>query len=73
MGRLNSNAKFVITMHGKRLRARLVKTYSDIADKELGLIAGSHGFLEIASRESSASRMLKARPSDVVRVAVPTA
>jgi hypothetical protein len=68
MDRLNSNAKFVLTMHGKRLRARLVQAYSDIGEKELGLIAGSHGFLEVASRESSASRRLKARPGDAIRV-----
>jgi hypothetical protein len=72
MDRLNLNAKFVITTPGKRLRARLVKAYSDIGDKELGLIAGSHGFLEIASRENSASERLKVKAGDSVRVAAST-
>jgi hypothetical protein len=70
MDRLNSNAKFVITMRGKRVRARLVKAYSDIDDKELGIIAGSHGFLEIASRENSASRRLQAKAGDTIRVSL---
>lgn len=68
---LNSNAKFVVTIHGKRLRARLVKTYSDIGERELGLIAGGHGFLEIASRQNSAARRLKAKAGDPVRVTIP--
>jgi len=70
MDRLNSNTKFVITTRGKRVRARLVKAYLDIDKKGLGIIAGSHGFLEIASRENSASRMLKAKVGDTIRVAV---
>jgi hypothetical protein len=68
MDKLNSIPKVMITIHGKRIRARLVKTYSDLDKSELGILSGSHGFLEIATRENNVSRRLKAKPGDTIRV-----
>jgi S-adenosylmethionine hydrolase len=58
----------MITIHGRRFRARLTKTYSDLDKKELGLVSGSHGFLEIATRENDVSRRLKAKAGDTIRI-----
>jgi S-adenosylmethionine hydrolase len=68
MEELNSIPKVVITIHSKRVRARLVKAYSDIDKKEVGLIFGSHGFLEVATREDNASRRLKTKAGDTIRL-----
>jgi hypothetical protein len=68
--RLASIERLFVTMNGARRRVKLVKAYSEISNKELGLIAGSHGFLEIASREDSASRRLRAKAGDTIRVAI---
>jgi hypothetical protein len=67
--KLKPSTRFVITIRRKRSSARLVKSYSYIAEKEFGLIIGSHGFLEIASRETSASKRLGAKAGDTIRVA----
>ncbi len=55
----------------RRLRARLVRTYSDLRAREFGVLVGSHGFLEIACRESSAAKKLRVRSGSVVRVGAP--
>ena len=65
---LDANAKFVITSRRSRFQATLVNAYSNIDPKNFGLIVGSHGFLEIASRESNASKKLKAKIGDTIRI-----
>jgi S-adenosylmethionine hydrolase len=71
MGKLNSNPRAVITIRGKRSRVRLVKAYSNINKNELGLVFGSHGFLEITAREDNVSRRLKAKAGDAIRLSFP--
>ncbi len=54
---------------GKRRRAaRFVRTYSDLKAPELGVLVGSHGFLEIALRESSAARKIHVRTGFSVKL-----
>ncbi len=57
-----------LTIGKKRLPARLVRTYSELKGQEFGVLAGSHGFLEIACRESSAAERLRARTGISVKV-----
>ena len=52
----------------KRIPARFVRTYSDLKRKEFGILFGSHGFLEIASREASAASRVRVRIGSVVHV-----
>jgi hypothetical protein len=68
MGRLKTGVKFVLAIHRKRFHVRLVKAYREIGGRELGLIVGSHGFVEIASRESSAGSRLRARAGDTILI-----
>jgi hypothetical protein len=68
MARLKTRGKLTITLQGKRVPARLVKTYSSLGEKELGLIVGSHRYLEIASRESDASKRLRTKTGDTIRI-----
>jgi S-adenosylmethionine hydrolase len=51
-----------------RVPVRFVKTYSDLNRSEVGILVGGHGFLELACRESSAAKRLRARIGAVVRV-----
>jgi len=66
--KLNSPPRVMITIHSKRIRARFVKTYSDLGKKEVGLVSGSQGFLEIATREDNASRKLNVKAGDTIRL-----
>lgn len=52
----------------RRIRAKFVRTFSDLRRHEVGLMLGSHGFLEIACRESNAAKRLRIRRGRVVRV-----
>jgi len=52
----------------RRIHARIVRTFSDLHRNEVGLMLGSHGFLEIACRESNAAKRLRIRRGHVVRV-----
>ena len=52
----------------RRIRARVVRTFSDLHENEVGLMLGSHGFLEIACRESNAAKRLRIRRGSVVRL-----
>jgi len=45
---------------GPALGARAVRTYADLAPGELGLLAGSQGYLELACNQAPASRALGA-------------
>ena len=46
----------------------VVKTYSDIPRAQLGILQGSQGYLEIATREGSASAKLGLKPLDQVEI-----
>ena len=68
VGRLGGH--LLVRVGRRRFPARLVKSYSELDGKELGMLLGSHGFLEIACSESSAARKLRVRPSSLMRVTV---
>jgi S-adenosylmethionine hydrolase len=70
MVRMNVNGRFSVVMRRNRFQARLVKAYSNLSGRELGLILGSHGFLEIAGRETDTSKRLKAKVGDTIRLSV---
>ena len=60
--------KVRISVNRKRLTARFVRTYSDLEGSEVGVLIGSHGFLEIACREKSAAKRLRPRTGGRLRV-----
>jgi hypothetical protein len=68
MHKLRTNGKLSITIRRKRFQTRSVRSYSQIREKEFGLIVGSHGFLEIAARKSNASKRLRAKAGDVIAI-----
>jgi S-adenosylmethionine hydrolase len=52
-----------------RILGRYVRTYSDLKTKrDVGLLAGSHGFVEIACRESEAAKRIRVRTGMTVRI-----
>ena len=65
---LNLAQKLRISMENKRTSALYVKTYSELRKGEIGLLVGSHGFLEISCRENSAARRIKARTGMAVQI-----
>jgi S-adenosylmethionine hydrolase len=64
--KLGKNARMAIGK--KRLAVRLVRTYSDLKMDELGILIGSHGFVEVACRETSAAKRLRTRTGGRLRV-----
>jgi hypothetical protein len=64
------SGRLFVRIGGRRFRVRLVRSYSELEGNELGLLVGSHGFLELACRESSAARKLSARPGRVLRIRI---
>jgi len=58
---LTANQKVKISIGNKQFSARQVNTYSDLKKNEYGLLAGSHGFLEVACKEKSAAKRVRAR------------
>lgn len=52
----------------RRFSARFVRTYSDLSPNEVGVLVGSHGFLEVACRERSAAKRLRVRRGSALRV-----
>jgi hypothetical protein len=71
MGKLDLSGKLALRFRAKCFPLRFVGTYSELGRNELGLIAGSHGFLEIACREASAAKKVGAKIGD--RLGVGTA
>jgi hypothetical protein len=65
---LKPGKKVRIYVNKNRLAARLVRTYSDITQDEFGILIGSHGFFEVACRERSAAKRLRARTGCRLRV-----
>jgi S-adenosyl-L-methionine hydrolase (adenosine-forming) len=66
--KLKPSGTFTVTLRRKRFSAKLVKSFSAIEEKQFGLIIGSHGFLEIATRENSASKRLKTKTGDTISI-----
>ena len=66
--KLVASARLAIRLRRKTFRVKIVRAYASIPKNELGLIVGSHGFLEIAGREISASKKLGAGIGDKVRI-----
>lgn len=64
--RLDERGK--LRVHGKRIRLRFVRTFSDLREREFGVLLGSHGLLEIVCRESSAAGALRIKTGDVLRL-----
>jgi S-adenosylmethionine hydrolase len=74
------NAQFsaLSLSHGQRVRlifgrnrilGRYVRTYADLRTRsEFGLLAGSHGFVEIACREGDAAKRLRVKTGMTVRI-----
>lgn len=60
--------KVSLTLEKRRFQARFVRTYSDLDGKELGVLVGSHGFVEVACREASAADKLRVRIGSAVHV-----
>ena len=66
--KLKQTRKVRISMNKTRLTARFVRTYADLGQNELGILIGSHGFVEVACRERSAAKRLRARTGHRLRV-----
>jgi len=67
--RLRAKGKFIVSVRRKKFQAKLVDAYFSLGRNQLGLVVGSHGFLEIAGRESDASRKIRAGVGDRIRIA----
>lgn len=65
---LKSRQKVRVAIGGKRLTVRYVTTYSDLDGNEIGILVGSHGFVELACREKNAAKLIGARRGNAVRV-----
>jgi hypothetical protein len=69
LSRLEGHAIIVMRIDGERFPAKVVRTFSKLKGRELGVLIGSHGFLEIVSREASAADKLGVKIGDALRVA----
>ena len=68
LNKLKGHARVIVRIDGKRFPARIVQTFSELKKRELGLLVGSHGFIEIVSLEASAAHKLSAKIGDALRV-----
>lgn len=67
--KLTQKQRIRLTLGKNRMLARYVRTYSDLkAKSELGLLEGSHGFVEIAFRESDAAKRIRVKTGMPVRI-----
>ena len=57
-----------LSIKRRRIRVQVVRTYSDLHRNQVGVMLGSHGFMEIACRESNAAKRLRIRRGSVVHV-----
>ncbi|HKM78342.1 MAG TPA: SAM-dependent chlorinase/fluorinase, partial [Candidatus Bathyarchaeia archaeon] len=60
--------KIVLSVGSRRFSTRIVGTFSDLRDGEVGALFGSHGFLEVAAREKSAAEKLRVTRGIPVRI-----
>jgi S-adenosylmethionine hydrolase len=67
---LKSGQKVSFSVGRRRLSARFVRTYSDLSQNEVGVLVGSHGFLEVACRQKSAAKRFGVRRGNALRVGV---
>lgn len=65
---LLQNKKVVRIVVGKRQIKRIARSYFDIPKKEVGVLVGSSGFLEIAINQGSADKALKGKIGTSVRI-----
>lgn len=56
-----------LIVKGKRVASRRVRTFSDLRVGEVGVVFGSHGFLEVVARERSAAATLRVKPGAGLR------
>ncbi len=60
---LGRERSFTLSLPARR-PVRLVRTYADLAPSEIGILAGSQGFYELAVNQGSAARLLGLKPGD---------
>ncbi len=65
---LELGEKVSLSVDRRRFSVRFVMTYSNLAADEVGILVGSHGFLEVACRERSAAARLRVKRGSIVRV-----
>ena len=68
LNKLDGHTRLVVRIRGKHFPVRVVGTFTELRKRELGVLVGSHGLLEIASSEASAAKKLSARIGDALRV-----
>jgi S-adenosylmethionine hydrolase len=68
LNKLEGLARVIVRIDGKRFPARIVRTFSELRKGELGILVGSHGFLEIVSLEANAATKLRVKIDDALRV-----
>jgi S-adenosylmethionine hydrolase len=64
---LEPDQKLKIALGKRQFSARYVNTYSDLKKDEYGLLLGSQGFLEIACKQRSAAKRVRARTGMAVQ------
>jgi S-adenosylmethionine hydrolase len=65
---LKFGRKVMLSIDRRRHSARFIRTYSDLKKNEIGVLVGSHGFVEVACREKSAAKIARARRGSIVRL-----
>jgi hypothetical protein len=65
---INLPDTIVLSVGSRKFSARLVRTFIDLREGEVGALFGSHGFLEIVSRMESAAEKLQVSRRIVVRI-----
>ena len=68
LNKLTGHARVVVRINRKRFPARMVQTFSELRKEELGVLVGSHGFLEIISSQANAAHKLRVKIGDALRV-----
>jgi len=62
--------KVTVVLGRRGFLAKFASTYSDLKSDELGVLVGSHGFLEIACCEKGAAKKIRARRGSLLRLSV---
>jgi S-adenosyl-L-methionine hydrolase (adenosine-forming) len=60
--------QFSVTVRSRSHDGLVVKSYSELSPRQIGLLLGSQGYLEIAIREESAAKKLGVRSSDKLKI-----
>jgi hypothetical protein len=64
--------KVVLSVGSRRFSTRIVGTFSELHEGEIGAVFGSHGFLEIVAREKSAAEKLRVNRGIAVKLHLAT-